>query len=371
MDYSNALTDESRLQELLNDYQKKKTALTAGEGIFNALNNVPTLGQAMGKIPRAQEQNINLTQLAGEDPRLVEKNRIAGVLQNLEIAKAKRDEDASRLALQQGETDRAGMASMLTPLAKKYGIEVTPGMSTGTLKTASDLIKSQSELAQKKYASDEANRLRADLADARNEARQEKLASKESEMNIPGYTRSPEIKPQGTEVKALRSAVTASKSLFDNIDKMKDLVDKYGSFEAGGVGGAEMKSLARDIQLSAKNEDLYKLGVLTGPDLRLLEDIIANPSSLESLFTRDKTRQSELDTFKNSIATRLKAASETLGYKPVQKQTEQTPKVPGQSGMNDAVASDRIVLKRGYNPKTNQTQVIYSDGTKEVLDGKR
>ncbi len=29
------------------------------------------------------------------------------------------------------------------------------------------------------------------------------------------------------------------------------------------------------------------------------------------------------------------------------------------------------VIKKGYNPKTNQTQLIYSDGSKEIVDGKR
>ena len=32
---------------------------------------------------------------------------------------------------------------------------------------------------------------------------------------------------------------------------------------------------------------------------------------------------------------------------------------------------EKSVVRKGYNPKTNKTQLIYSDGTKEIVDGKR
>lgn len=38
--------------------------------------------------------------------------------------------------------------------------------------------------------------------------------------------------------------------------------------------------------------------------------------------------------------------------------------------LNDYVPKPRRIQKARYNPKTNQTQVIYTDGTKEILDGK-
>ena len=36
-----------------------------------------------------------------------------------------------------------------------------------------------------------------------------------------------------------------------------------------------------------------------------------------------------------------------------------------------AKQSGKVVVKKGYNAKTNQTQLIYSDGSKEIVDGKR
>ena len=34
-------------------------------------------------------------------------------------------------------------------------------------------------------------------------------------------------------------------------------------------------------------------------------------------------------------------------------------------------APQKTVVKKGYNSKTNQTQLIYSDGTKEIVNGKQ
>lgn len=37
---------------------------------------------------------------------------------------------------------------------------------------------------------------------------------------------------------------------------------------------------------------------------------------------------------------------------------------------NQQEKAQKTIIKKGYNPKTNQTQFIYSDGTKEIKDGK-
>ncbi len=41
-----------------------------------------------------------------------------------------------------------------------------------------------------------------------------------------------------------------------------------------------------------------------------------------------------------------------------------------ESGPSTPSPTSKIVVKKGYNPKTNQTQFIYSDGTKEIKDGR-
>jgi hypothetical protein len=37
----------------------------------------------------------------------------------------------------------------------------------------------------------------------------------------------------------------------------------------------------------------------------------------------------------------------------------------------NAESSAKTVVKKGYNPKTDQTQLIYSDGSKEIVQGRQ
>lgn len=41
------------------------------------------------------------------------------------------------------------------------------------------------------------------------------------------------------------------------------------------------------------------------------------------------------------------------------------------SSSSTTPASKKSILKKGYNPTTNQTQIIYTDGTKEIVNGKQ
>lgn len=144
----------------------------------------------------------------------------------------------------------------------------------------------------------------------------EKKADKELRLAVPGYERTGEVLPKDEEAMKLRSATASGGELVSKLREMKALVEKYGSYESGGKGGAKMKGLARDIQLLSKGPELYQLGVLAGPDMEILDDVISNPSSWDSMFTRDSTRQSQIDTQLNSLETKLAAKAKSLGYKP-------------------------------------------------------
>lgn len=202
----------------------------------------------------------------------------------------------------------------------------------------------------RRYVADAMGASRKDVRDRMAAEKELKLSQAEAGLNIPGFDRSNDVKAQPIEVKSLRGAVDATNTLLQNVQKLKDKVKKYGSFEFGGEGGASMKALARDIQLDAKNEDLYKLGVLTGKDLAILEDIIADPSSMDSMFTRDSTRQAQLDTFVDSIQTRLKNKAASIGYSA--KDTEEKEKTDGEGLLGkDAIAAPKLkvgTIKKGH-----------------------
>lgn len=158
---------------------------------------------------------------------------------------------------------------------------------------------------------------RAEKEDEKNEKRKEK----ELQLAVPGYERTGEVLPKPEEAAKLRVAVANAEQLTNKLSRLKDLVTKYGSYEYGGEGGQEMETLATEIQLLSKNPEMYNLGVLTGPDLSLLNKITADPTSTSSMFTRDSTRQKQIQTQLNSILGKLSAVTKASGYKPAQKST--------------------------------------------------
>ena len=90
------------------------------------------------------------------------------------------------------------------------------------------------------------------------------------------------------------------------------LVKKYGSFEYGGAGGAEMETLATTLKLQIK--ELAELGALAGPDLGLLASQVADPSSWGSFFTRDSTRGTSLQKTREKLKEDYTTQMKKKGY---------------------------------------------------------
>jgi hypothetical protein len=94
------------------------------------------------------------------------------------------------------------------------------------------------------------------------------------------------------------------------------MIDKYGAFENPySKAGAEMQSLARQIQLDAKNQDFFALGVLAGPDLDLLESVIPTSSKLSNILMPASSAKAQIDSFKNNLEKKLTDKAASLGYK--------------------------------------------------------
>lgn len=152
-------------------------------------------------------------------------------------------------------------------------------------------------------------------AQGRADALTEKKVEKEKTLAVPGFSRTGEVTPSIPEAQKIRDAVAFSGDLEKKLKRMGELVDQNGSFEWGGTAGQEMLSLAKEIQLSGKGKQLYELGVLTGPDLGMLESITSDPSSISSLFTKDSTRKQQVNSQLESLKSKLQLSAESLGYK--------------------------------------------------------
>jgi hypothetical protein len=169
---------------------------------------------------------------------------------------------------------------------------------------------------------------RQDRLDAKAEKRQDR----EETLAVPGYERTGEVLQRPEEAQKMRNAVSSAEQLQSKLQRLRDLVggnkekgvNAVGSFEWGGTAGQEMESLATEIQLLSKNEDMYQLGVLTGPDMGLLQKITADPSSLSSMFTRDSTRLKQIDTQLKSVKDKLASTAKSRGYRPADKASSHT-----------------------------------------------
>lgn len=166
---------------------------------------------------------------------------------------------------------------------------------------------------------EEENRLRRDALAA---GKAQKLEDRDKTLAVPGYELTGQVLPKPEEAQKIRKAVANAEQLQTKLSRLRDLVEKNGPFEWSGETGAEMQSLATEIQLLAKGEDMYQLGVLTGPDLTMLQKITADPASISSLFTRGNTRLNQIDTQLKSIKGKLGSTIKASGYREVGSQPE-------------------------------------------------
>lgn len=154
-----------------------------------------------------------------------------------------------------------------------------------------------------------------DYKDQREKAKRDEEMRRYSQVG--GWQLSEGATPTQDDAKKFKAGVSAARTLLENLNEYQTLLANKGS-EYGGKAAQRMESLARDIQLSAKNEDLYGLGVLTGPDLELLESLIQSPTGLSDQIgwwqgdrARNKAQQ-----FREMINTRIDSKAKTYGFEP-------------------------------------------------------
>jgi hypothetical protein len=156
----------------------------------------------------------------------------------------------------------------------------------------------------------------------------QKTEQKMDELQVPGWELTGTVRPKPTEAEKLRSAVGSLYKFENSISAMKKFVDENGSFQYLGEAGADMRGLATDLQMEAK--ELYNLGVLNGQDFVIISKAIASPDSLGSFFTRSATRQAELDRVLTQMREKVDSKMKSTGY--VRSSENDEPPPPPSSG---------------------------------------
>lgn len=115
--------------------------------------------------------------------------------------------------------------------------------------------------------------------------------------------------------------ISATGEVADLVSQSGRLVDLYKTHgaEVTGPAAAEMRTLAKHVQLLAKGPGVYDLGVLNGQDYPLLKSVVDNPNYLDSIFKNAASFRdfvTEVETFKRIIAERVATRWDAAGYEP-------------------------------------------------------
>ena len=148
------------------------------------------------------------------------------------------------------------------------------------------------------------------------------------ELQIPGYQLKGDVRPTQKEAQDLRTGVAATQDFISGVDRLKELIKKYGSTNLYGAGSGEVETLAANLKLTLK--EVQKLGVLSATDVAFLESQVFDPSKLKSWLTSTKTALSQLDTIQNRAKSGLQSSLTTKGYSAAkqEKQGQATSEAP-------------------------------------------
>lgn len=276
---------------------------------------------AGNKVGSANDYFQNLNKQAKENTiGKIDKDRDQFIDNNIksgQMADIQRKNDQSDPNSQPSQAFRKIMESKYGDVVKSYGDSwknVTAADQDNIFKPLQLKEQMDARREQARILAGQRSDARQDKQDEKNTKRQEKIDEREQTLAVPGYTRSGEVLQKPEEAMKFRKATAVADQMSKKLNRMKELVNEYGSYENGGSGGQEMESLATEIQLLGKSPELYELGVLAGPDLTLLEKITSDPTSLKSMFTRDSTRKTQIETQLKSMQQKLESTSKSLGY---------------------------------------------------------
>ncbi len=149
----------------------------------------------------------------------------------------------------------------------------------------------------------------------RDAAKHDKETDTSSEQAIPGLIHDPKVKLDKAEVQNIRSARADAEVMKEKIDQLDSLIQKNGLQMLPGKDKVEMQSLLKQLQLKAKGPAFAQLGVLSGPDMSILEELTGDPTDWKSLYQggADGVR-TRLKVFRDTLQSGMNNTEKTHGY---------------------------------------------------------
>ena len=203
-------------------------------------------------------------------------------------------------------------------LGKMLGQDLS-GMSRKGIDALMRKLQLDQSRADRLRAREAAARSAKDKAAEKTAKEQEKKSEKAKGFYLEGYELDQSSAPKETEVQKLRDAQANARTMQQTIDELLGLYRKYGTEALPGAAKSRMEALAYDLMLSAKGENMYQLGVLTGPDLDVLAKVVPNPTggrgSVLDFLSGDQNVLQKLETLKQQVSRRFENAARARGYR--------------------------------------------------------
>lgn len=218
--------------------------------------------------------------------------------------------------------DISNQNSLLAKMKDKFTDDKSAILATKAVMTSMAMDKMNEKLTSKGGARDmgvqsQANMARAQLLEKKigyemqlKAAQESQFAKQEAMKNVNYYDMSNEQALQqfgkdadkyvrgygmATDPQLAKDFIQKVKPMGDTIRKLKSTmssIDNLSMFNPSDRGALE--AIMTDLQLTLKDEENYKLGVLTGPDMELLQKVTGDPTSfnaITNLSTKSRLKQ--------------------------------------------------------------------------------
>lgn len=218
-------------------------------------------------------------------------------------------------------------ANMAIPAEKRAGLEAT----------ATEAEKRRAFETEQKELDRKNRTTNAGILAGQKAAEQDSKAATASRKNyLEGYELGPDSEPEEKEMTAIRKAQANARTITQTVAEMQGLYKKYGNATLPGPVRAKMEALSTDLMMAAKGPEMYALGVIAGPDEKLLNRVVANPTTAESTildFVGDDQSMARLGAFRGQVLRRFDNSARSLGFHP-----KATATTPAKAGTKTATA---------------------------------
>ena len=157
-------------------------------------------------------------------------------------------------------------------------------------------------------------------------------------MPIPGGPADPDVKSLQDRTKKLKESQSKIGQVEQSVGNYKDLLLRQGTKLTPGTEKARLGTAYTDLLLELK--ELYNLGVLQGPDLQLMQQVIKDPTSIEGNWL-------EFIGGKDALESQLE-----IVFKKIESAKQRAEDIYG-GGLKPATPTGKV---RKYNPATGRLE---------------